>query len=618
MALNFKIRLWHKGVFLIALLLVVELSLMAGLWRMLVEAEREAQVAIHAEEIATTASVLTECYFKVGSNLAIYLAVKSEKYSRAVDKARAEIPGKFARLKALLQDDPSAIHVLEPLEKSLAACEVELALLKEKVTSGEDYDERQVRRKILPHVKNIADTLRDISDKNQQISKDQVPAQQSRTREQMKQYIILGIITNVLFAFAIIMFFIRDIMRGLNRLADNSSRLARGAALHPVMQGTDEITNLDQVFHDMAAALDEATRNTRSIIEHMPVGLVTFDLHGTVHTVNPRTEELFKIQGEDIVGKNVMSLFSQAQRSEPERFMQELQNRCLNRVSEMRAQSNDGNLFPVEVSINEYSTDLGTQFLASILDITERHEIERLKREFVAMVSHDLRTPLTSVEASLTLLSAGALGDISDEARKTVIVAEREVVRLRGLVNDLLDIAKIESGTMDINFEDIQLKDVISQSADSVRPTAADRQIIIECADTDTIAYADGNRLVQVLVNFLSNAVKYSPDGGTVRVHSQSTPEWDEVRVDDNGPGIAPEYLELIFHRFGQAKGENQKEGTGLGLAIAKTIIEQHGGTLGVDSKVGEGSSFWFRLPARKEVISIDQSSAVSVAAHRI
>jgi PAS domain S-box-containing protein len=373
------------------------------------------------------------------------------------------------------------------------------------------------------------------------------------------------------------------------------------------MSGTDEFANLDRVFHDMAAALEEASRKTRSIIEHMPVGLVTFHRSGIIDTVNPRMEQMFNIKAEEIQGAHIMTLFSPAARPEPEHFMRDLTSRCLNRVSEMKAQTSDGGIFPVEVSMNEFDNELGDLYLASLLDISERHEVERLKREFVAMVSHDLRTPLTSVEASMTLLAAGALGELPPDAVNTVKLAEAEVSRLRTLVNDLLDIAKIEAGKMEMSLDDVSMRDIVNKSINAVLAVADERDIDIQYDETEAIAFADSNRIIQVLVNFLSNAVKYSPDAGTVFVKVRSTDDWHEVRVVDSGPGIPPEYHELVFHRFGKAKGATQKEGTGLGLAIAKTIIEQHGGTIGVDSEPGKGSEFWFRLPVRSAVLLVSE-----------
>lgn len=596
----FKLRLWHKGIALVVALLTVELTLMAGMVKLLNDAEVEARRAQKAEAVTRAATLLAETYFQIGGNLALYLAMPTPKNETRFEKARTAAPGRFEELKSALEYDPRALTIVQPLEDSLKACEEELVRAKETVAEGEDFDSKDVRQRILPRVKNIVETLRSLSDENERVAKEEVPRMQMRTRAQLKRYILLGVLTNVVFAFAIILFGARDIVRKLNKLADNTQRLAQGRQLLPVMPGSDEFANVDRVFHDMAAALEEASRKTRSIIEHMPVGLVTFDREGRIDTINPRIEEMFKTFACDLQGQNVMKLFAPVGRAEPDKFMLDLQNRCLNRVCEMKAQAVDGTIFPVEVSMNEFGSEGGEVYLASLLDISERHEVERLKREFVAMVSHDLRTPLTSVEASLTLLSAGALGELPPDAVSTVRIAENEVGRLRGLVNDLLDIAKIEAGRMDMKFENVDLDDVIGQSIHSVQALADERGIRIEFEAADAEAFADGSRLIQVLVNFLSNAVKYSPDGSSIEIELRSTPDWHEIRVIDQGPGIAPEYQELVFHRFGQAKGEKQKEGTGLGLAIAKTIIEQHGGAIGVDSELGKGSQFWFRLPIRK------------------
>jgi signal transduction histidine kinase len=217
--------------------------------------------------------------------------------------------------------------------------------------------------------------------------------------------------------------------------------------------------------------------------------------------------------------------------------------------------------------------------------------------DFVATVSHDLRTPLTSIEASLTLLACGAAGELPQEAATIVRTAENEIGRLRALVNDLLDVAKIKAGKMRIQRHRGSLKEVINQAINVVKPIAEQREIKIEYNGTDAIVLLDSNRFVQVIINLLSNAVKYSPDRASVEITLKSTDGCYEIRVTDCGPGIHPTYQESIFRPYTQGNGTAQKEGTGLGLTIAQTIIEEHGGKLGVQSSVGKGSTFWVHLP---------------------
>lgn len=231
--------------------------------------------------------------------------------------------------------------------------------------------------------------------------------------------------------------------------------------------------------------------------------------------------------------------------------------------------------------------------------MSERREVERLKKEFVSTVSHELRTPLTSIRGSLTLLSVGALGSLPEQAKKVVSIAERNTIRLITLINDILDIEKLESGKLDMVFDTVQMSNVLDRSAEAVRAFAEQNGIKLEMIHTNASVYADGDRLVQVIVNLVSNAVKFSPKGQTVTVAVSEIPNWVEVKVIDRGRGIPPKYKNLLFQRFQQVEASDarKKGGTGLGLAICKGIIEAHGGTIGVESEEGKGSIFWFKIP---------------------
>lgn len=227
-------------------------------------------------------------------------------------------------------------------------------------------------------------------------------------------------------------------------------------------------------------------------------------------------------------------------------------------------------------------------------------EAARRKQELVAMVSHDLRTPLTSVQASLTLLGAGALGGLSEKAQKEVNVAENNTTRLINLINDLLDIEKMEAGKLKMSPQMTPLMPILERSYEGVDAFAGQHDITVEMPNTSLTVYADGDRIVQVLVNLLSNAIKFSPPDTFVSVTVEQQDNWVEVRITDRGRGIPPAHITSIFQRFQQVEAADGKRarGTGLGLAICKAIIEGHGGTIGVESQEGHGSQFWLKLPA--------------------
>ena len=241
----------------------------------------------------------------------------------------------------------------------------------------------------------------------------------------------------------------------------------------------------------------------------------------------------------------------------------------------------------------------GGGFVRTYTDVTERHEVERLKKEFVSSVSHELRTPLTSIRGSLGLLRSGVLGALPPDAEDLVAVAERNVIRLIALINDILDLERLEDGRIEIHLASVAAGDVVARASEAVRAFAEQHEILLTSQPSTVVVRADADRLVQVLVNLFSNAVKFSPRGSAVSVTVGETGDMAEFRVADRGRGIPPALRAAIFERYRQVEASDTREkgGTGLGLAICKAIVDQHGGTIGVESREGTGSTFWFRVP---------------------
>jgi PAS domain S-box-containing protein len=330
-----------------------------------------------------------------------------------------------------------------------------------------------------------------------------------------------------------------------------------------------------------------------------------------IESINPSSERMFGYRAEDLVGKHLMmlfrdsTLFSVSNAQDCRNFMEQIFQKSLNRVGEFDALKQIGEHFPIEISLSELETTEGKRYLANILDVSERREVERLKKEFVSTVSHELRTPLTSIRGSLTLLSVGALGSLPDQAKKVVGIAERNTIRLITLINDILDIEKLESGKLDMVFDTVSLSNVMERSAEAVKAFAEQNGIRLEFQPTNATVNADGDRLVQVMVNLISNAVKFSPKGGAVTIAVSEIPNWVEVKVIDRGRGIPAKFKNALFQRFQQVEASDSKKkgGTGLGLAICKGIIEAHSGNIGVESEEGKGSVFWFRVPPASQRI---------------
>jgi two-component system sensor histidine kinase GlrK len=230
------------------------------------------------------------------------------------------------------------------------------------------------------------------------------------------------------------------------------------------------------------------------------------------------------------------------------------------------------------------------------------NELDKMKADFFSSVSHEFRTPLSTIKMGLGLLQEEVEGPISDKQRKLLEILGEETNRLTGLVNALLDLSKMEAGMMTYAFEQKDLLPLIGKVTKEMEPLVEARKIHLEAKMADRLPQVkmDSERMLQALRNLIGNAVKFTPDGGRVSVAARPTGQGVEVSVSDTGPGIPRENLNTIFEKFQQGivKGPQQMKGTGLGLAITKQIIASHGGRIWAESRPGQGSTFIFLLPA--------------------
>jgi signal transduction histidine kinase len=247
----------------------------------------------------------------------------------------------------------------------------------------------------------------------------------------------------------------------------------------------------------------------------------------------------------------------------------------------------------------------------------ERKRLERLKDEFVSTVSHELRTPLTSIAGSLGLLMGNAAGGLPKSAERLLEIAHTNSVRLVRLVNDILDIEKLESGHVVFDFRKIKILPLVEQTVEAIRSYAEGHRvkIRIEAAVGVDDIRADTDRLAQVLTNLMSNAIKFSPPDGEVVIAIEKEAEVNAVRITvrDHGPGISVDFKSRIFERFAQADATNarRKGGTGLGLSIAKQIMDRLGGEIGFADAPGGGTVFHFELPIWDDVTDITDDEQI-------
>ncbi len=228
-------------------------------------------------------------------------------------------------------------------------------------------------------------------------------------------------------------------------------------------------------------------------------------------------------------------------------------------------------------------------------------ELNRLKTDFVSTVSHELRTPLTAIKGSIGLILGGVSGPVSPDLDQMLKITQKNTDRLIRLINDVLDIAKIEADEIKLRFDKYSLADVINRTIQGMDGYARSHEVnlIYNRQELSPLVVMDRDRIEQVMTNLLSNAIKFTPAGGVITVSYEWTGDRVAVHVEDTGKGIPDEFMSRMFERFQQAEGSSNKveEGTGLGLAIVKGLVQEHGGQILVKSKVGVGSHFTFTIP---------------------
>ena len=268
---------------------------------------------------------------------------------------------------------------------------------------------------------------------------------------------------------------------------------------------------------------------------------------------------------------------------------------------ELRCVCKDGSLVWGSLTLSVLRDEDGAPSFAvgMLKDITERKELDRVKDEFVSVVGHELRTPLTSIRGSLGLLAGGVMGELPAEAAGMLSTAISSTDRLVRLVNDILDIERMDSGRAETEVAPVRASELVESSIQAIEGMAREVDVNLRAEVEDALVTCDADKIVQVLTNLLGNAIKFSPIGGTVDVAFAAVGEEALFSVTDSGRGIPPSQLESIFGRFNQvdASDAREKGGTGLGLAIAQRIVEQHGGRIWAESTEGEGSTLTFTFP---------------------
>ncbi|CAN5504263.1 hypothetical protein BH11CYA1_BH11CYA1_44980 [soil metagenome] len=601
-----RLSLAAKGLILVAVPLCFELGFIGVLVDLQRQAEAESAIALRSGRVAQGIAALTADLFALWQT--IYSTTRSQwrntgRFDQSYKPAVHKLLSVYDELIELTADEPQLNHRLNVSRTMLRDAE---RLLDDMMKKLNATPESQYFTEEVLAVKQIQSTFRSLVEQNHQVealfrkqNSERDTTRQTALRERILGVVTCAAIVNVLLSIAVAIFLLKDVVGRLRHLQDNASRLAAGKQLRAPLQGSDEIAEVDRVFRRLARALTESNQKERAVVDNALDTICALDKDGRFSTANPASFKLFGLEPEDLVGTRLVDAIAEKDRSRILSWMASLRDVSSgNSLSEREKEftvSRRNNTTVDTLWSGHWSEEEQLLFVV-IHDMTDRKELERAKQELVAMLTHDLRSPLTTIQGMIEMAQAGMLGDLNDRGVRLTQAAERNSSRMLSLINDLLDIEKIKAGSMTLNKETISLTTLFDEVKANVADWTAENGIKIDCRSTNLTILADREKISRVIFNLVSNAIKFSPPGGLIELRADSKNEGVEISVSDQGPGIAPDLVSSIFERFQQGTGAalKGKGGSGLGLAICKEIVSLHGGKIWVTSEEGNGSQFHF------------------------
>ncbi|MGM0379301.1 MAG: ATP-binding protein [Bacillota bacterium] len=425
--------------------------------------------------------------------------------------------------------------------------------------------------------------------------------------------ITISILT-ILFGLIIAIYLVNQIITPIYSLIEKVKKIASGNYEQKIeVKGNDEISKLAKEFNIMTTKLKSykqlnvkklkaENQKTEAIVESIEDAIIVTDKNNNISKVNREAERIFDVRESEVIGKHFLEVFNNEEIFEKIKEAQkdhEFNN--YEKPVDLSLQNNENESFFRVYSRTIITKDNEKLGVVTLLqNITKLKEVDQMKSNFVSTVSHEFRTPLTSISMSVGLLLDRTPGELSKDQLELVKAIEEDSERLKNLVSDLLDLSKLESGKIQMNFETCNIKKIIKSAVNPFEKQfeEKDARLIYDEAIKDIYVKADYNKVSWVLTNLIGNALRYVPsDGeGKVEIEIKESNNTIYVTVQDNGQGIPKNKQNNIFEKFTQIKGDDKSGSTGLGLAISKEIIEAHNGDIWVESEKGKGSKFYFTL----------------------
>jgi PAS domain S-box-containing protein len=593
-----KVGIVAKGLIIVAIPLVFSCYFVATMTSLQSQLESAAARAEHARAISTLLNgLIHDLYMGMGS-----ITLKIDKFSAGLDrKERIEAAKtKIQQLTALIgrenTDNKEDLSTLQAVEHIIDQGN---SLVKQAEQAYLDGNKVEVQR-LRMQAQNLAGRLISpeliaLGERQKAISVTD-PSIQAELRQQMHLQLWASLIVSILATVSLAFLTTRSVTRRLAHLTEHSRRIAQGEALVTPIMGNDEISELDQVLHNMAAEIEALIHRERIIIENAGDIICVIDNSLKITTVSPSVEALLGISAQKLLGSSYLTILD---RENSEVAISTIARAASGGTTDCRFEAtlktSAGKAINCLVSLSFVPR---VEILILIFhDISKLKEAERFKQHVVSMVSHDLRSPLTAVSHILEMFEEGMFGELNQEGKIMLGRADQSTKQMSRLITDLLDLDKIESGKLNLSMGNFSSNELLERAQMLTADLAQQAKCTVRIEKGEGHVSCDVERVSQVLTNLIGNALKVSPPGEEIVLRAEMKSSLIQFSVRDCGPGIAPELHSLIFERFKEVRVDEPKTVADLGLAICKALVELHGGTIEIESDGQPGNCFKFTLP---------------------
>ncbi|CAN5351179.1 hypothetical protein BH10CYA1_BH10CYA1_17210 [soil metagenome] len=592
--MSIRLSIWHKLLLLVLIPLVFEISFVLLLASLLQSAQQATDRYERSKDVLLEFNQAEGAIVHTMSKLVVGGSSDRDRFA-GVDKATATVRKSAIAMQHSVQMVPELKDVIAPASDLFESAISAVQKARRDFLKGDPSNSQilYMRKAGLPLILDFDQLSKNLLSVEKRLNTVGAP-ELERKRNSVVLFMVIGTLISIIISIGAAWFFVNDILKRLRIVEENARLLAMRSTLKIHPMGDDELARLDQSLHRASQVIEGSRRKELAILDVARDVICSADRRFRITAAGAASLHAWGYPAEDLLGRSILSLQSRESEAAFRKALEEIAASQQGADLESQLICSDQTLKDFLWKINwSYENQ---SFYCVAHDISERRAADRMKQRFIAIVSHDLGTPLSSISATLSVLLASP-GALSDAAKNVLQKAEASLERLMDLIRDLLDLEKLEAGRVVLDLGAVSSLDVCAAACDSVEFLARSLSIKLVRTSKDTVLLGDQRRLVRVLINLISNAIKFSPRGSTVTLAVTDLGSATEISVTDQGPGIPYQDQELIFEKFRQSTTQSTVKGTGLGLAIAKLIVEGHDGFIGVKSVLNQGSTFYIRIP---------------------